>query len=191
MLDTSLFYTKKEKEEIIVDNEDSGFRLVKAKDNFITSLFQKGENDKRYYNIFIEDAWLPVISKSFYGFPIRSALYKAALYGAGSGKQKVEWNVVLPQEGKYEVFFYYTEYLWNWKGWGPQVKELSRYYSVFDGKKEYEVTPTLTEEDDGSWVSLGVYDFSRKAKVTLSDRVPDSEIQQTLVADAVKWVRVE
>ncbi len=190
-VDTSLFYTKKEKEEIIVDNEDSGFRLVKAKDNFITSLFQKGENDKRYYNVFIEDAWLPVISKSFYGFPIRSALYKAALYGAGSGKQKVEWNVVLPQEGKYEVFFYYTEYLWNWKGRVPQVKELSRHYSVFDGKKEYEVTPTLTEEYDGSWVSLGVYDFSRKAKVTLSDRVPDSEIQQTLVADAVKWVRVE
>lgn len=178
-VDTSLFLPKGD--EIIVDNEDPSFRIVKAKDNFITSLFRKEKSSKRYYDIFLEDAWLPAINENFYGFPVRSALYKRE----GSGKQKVEWNAVLPQAGKYEVFFYYTELF------SEGVTKRIHYYMVSDGEQEYKVTATPSKEDEGSWVSLGVYEFTKNAKVTLSDRVTEESVIAGFVADAVKWVRVE
>ena len=103
-LDTTLF--SKNKNEIIVDNEDSGFKIVKAKGFNILSLFRKDNiKQKRYHKYFTEDKWLPTINEHFYGSPIRSALYKSA----GSGNQKVEWNTLLPEEGEYEVFFYYSQ----------------------------------------------------------------------------------
>lgn len=187
-VDTSLFFTKGN--EIIVDNEDPGFKIVKAKDNFITSLFRKDKSDEKYYKFFREiDAWCPTIGERFYGFPIQSALYKIP----GTGKQKVEWNVALPQEGKYEVFFYYAELFEG--GYGQNTAGKVRYYTVSDGKNEYDVTITPSEHEQATWVSLGVFDFSKEAKVTLSDRTIDdgtpSAIGEGFVADAVKWVRVE
>ncbi len=187
-VDTSLFFTKGN--EIIVDNEDPGFKIVKAKDNFITSLFRKEKSDEKYYKYFKGiDAWCPTIGERFYGFPIRSALYKIP----GTGKQKVEWNIVLPQEGKYEVFFYYAELFEG--GYGQNTAGNVRYYTVSDGENEYDVTITPSEHEQATWVSLGVFDFSKEAKVTLSDRTIDdgtpSAIGEGFVADAVKWVRVE
>ncbi len=187
-VDTSLFFTKGN--EIIVDNEDPGFKIVKAKDNFITSLFRKEKSDEKYYKYFKGiDAWCPTIGERFYGFPIRSALYKIP----GTGKQKVEWNIVLPQEGKYEVFFYYAELFEG--GYGQNTAGKVRYYTVSDGENEYDVTITPSEHEQATWVSLGVFDFSKEAKVTLSDRTIDdgtpSAIGEGFVADAVKWVRVE
>ena len=40
-------------------------------------------------------------------------------------------------------------------------------------------------------MSLGIFDFTKNAKVTLSDRKSDEKNSQGLVADAVKWVKVE
>lgn len=183
-VDSSLFSPGKD--EIIVDNEDPGFWIVKAKKNFITSLFQKERGGKRYYNVFLEDAWLPTIGEKFYGFPVQSALFKLA----GSGRQKVEWSVVLPREGKYEVFFYYVEFYSGNTHF--DTLEKVHYYTVCDGEEEYDVTATLSKDEEGSWVSLGVFDFSKNAKVILSDRSINDEVGLSgIVADAVKWVKVK
>lgn len=174
-------------EEIIVDNEDPGFRVVTGDKFSLVSLLRGTEARKQYYNNFTQDKWLPAISERFYGSPVQSAYYKTA----GVGDQKVEWNVYLPQEGKYEVFFYNTrlsDFMKNSKG-----AEL--HYSVFDGKEEHEVIISVNT-DEIRWVSLGVFEFSRNAKVILSDkdrcnRKDDKEFSspQKLVADAVKWVK--
>ena len=196
-VDSSVFLSMAGENEIIVDNEDAGFRVVKT-ENLITSLFRKEKSSKKYYDhVTGEDIWLPMIKEHFYGFPVRSALYKRD----GTGKQKVEWNVRLPREGKYELFFYYTTFFGGGRknsfdnklivdsGEAIVSKErISRYYTIFDGQREYEVVAHPSEDEKGTWVSLGIFDFSENAKVTLSDKAVDEE---GLVADAVKWVKVE
>ncbi|MBS7199164.1 MAG: hypothetical protein KH111_13665, partial [Bacteroidales bacterium] len=180
-LDTTLF--SKNKNEIIVDNEDSGFKIVKAKGFNILSLFRKDNiKQKRYHKYFTEDKWLPTINEHFYGSPIRSALYKSA----GSGNQKVEWNTLLPEEGEYEVFFYYSQLF------KPTAKKQELHYTIFDGKKEHEVIIFPKEKETG-WISLGSFHFSQTAKVTLKDKDKKNknDSPQELIADAVKWVKQE
>ena len=83
------------------------------------------------------------------------------------------------------MFFYYTELF------SEGVTKRIHYYTVSDGEQEYKVTATLSKEEEGSWVSLGVYEFTKNAKVTLSDRVAEESVIAGFVADAVKWVKVE
>ena len=47
------------------------------------------------------------------------------------------------------------------------------------------------EDDLGCWVSLGIFDFTENARVTLSDKKMNEGYAQGLVADAVKWVKVK
>lgn len=109
---------------------------------------------------------------------------------AGKGNQKVQWEADLP-EGTYELFCY-------------QPSEENRnldflreyYYTVFDGKEEHEVVLSMSK-DDGGWMSLGVFDFHGKGRVTLSDRdqkhdsADEDYSSQVVVADAIKWVKVQ
>lgn len=189
-IDSITFWKQRNENEIIVDNEDPGFRIVKAKGFKLLSLFQKENNYKAYYtNYRQQKAWTPVINHHFYGSPIQSAYIKQA----DAGKQKVEWNTELPQEGKYEVFFYHPS---------PQdkVKDPRQefYYSVFDGTQEHEVVIHVNHDEIG-WISLGVFHFTKEAKVTLCDRDRKEKIEskydgvapQELTADAIKWVRLQ
>lgn len=176
-------YPANGEEEIIVDNEDPEFRIVKQ-ENFITSLFQKTEYPKEYHTFLstTKDIWVPMIKEHFYGFPVRSALIKIA----DSGKQKVEWNFPLLQTGQYEVFFYYTTSL----GKADGSLELL-YYSIFDGKNEHEVALPVNTDEQGNWISLGVFNCNGNVKVTLSDKGSQENPYQTIVADAVKLVKVK
>ncbi|WP_059025633.1 hypothetical protein [Gabonibacter massiliensis] len=186
-LDASMFPVDKNENEIIVDNEDPGFKVVKP-ESFITSLFRKEKKREKYHEFFTEDTWLPTIQNHFYGFPVKSAYFKSV----GSGKQKVEWNVTLSQKGKYEVFFYYTEFndSDSFTMDVPENLKILRSYTVFDGEKKQEVIVSLSKKEEGSWISLGTFDFSKNARVTLSDKTLNKDYRQGLVADAVKWVKV-
>jgi len=175
-------YTSTPKQEIIVDNEDPGFRVVRT-ENFLTELFRK-EEKKTYYKVFSEK-WLPTIYDRFYGYPIRSAYHKRT----GEGKQKVEWKVSLPEAGQYEVFFHYVPLFEKYNNGGSGGKK-TYYYTIFDGKKKHEVIATVSKEEENSWVSLGEFDFSKDAIITLSDKTLDPKKTHELVADAVKWVKV-
>ncbi len=186
-LDSSVFCPNKNDNEIIVDNEDPGFQVVKAKGFNIIASFGKKRNNKKYYErLHREDSWLPAIHGDFYGFPVQSAYVKKA----GSGKQKVEWSVQLPEEGKYEVFFYHAE---------PDDTEADArqefFYTIFDGKEEHEVV-AYVDADEVGWVSLGIFTFSQKAKVILCDKDRKNKVEteygsfsQEIVADAMKWVK--
>lgn len=177
-------FSTRDENEIIVDNEDPGFRVVKH-ENFITSLLRQKKSQKEYHTFMTsEDTWLPMIKEHFYGFPVKSALLKVA----DSGKQKVEWNFSLPQKGKYEAFFYYTTF--SGEEAGSDIPEF-QYYTVFDGKEEHEISIPIDKSEVGKWISLGVFHCLKDAKVTLSDKASNKESYQTLVADAVKFVKVK
>ena len=159
--------------------------MVKSKDFNLLSLLRKDEGRLEYDTKYSrQTTWTPVINGGFYGYSIRSAYVKQA----GTGKQKVEWSTELPREGKYEVFFHAK----------PTYIDMDRkqefYYSIFDGSGEHEVVAFVNGDDVG-WISLGVFDFTKEARVTLSDRDRkeqikrnDRVISQELTADAVKWV---
>ena len=173
--------------EIIVDNEDPGFRIIKAKGFNIVSLFRDEEGPEEYQARAGEPAtWKPVVDNNFYGMPVRSAFYKRA----GSGKSHVEWNAVLPQPGEYEVFFYHTKPV---NTVADPKQEF--YYTICSGEEKYDVIAAVDSKETG-WVSLGVFPFSKEAKIILSDKDRKDKFEtkygslpQELVADAIKWVK--
>ena len=70
--------------------------------------------------------------------------------------------------------------------------KLEFHYTVFDGKKEHEVTAEVNKGEEG-WISLGIFEFSKNAKVILSDRDRKNNpngTPQELIADAIKWVKL-
>jgi len=173
--------------EIIVDNEDPCFRIIKAKGFDIVSLFRGEEGPQEYQTRAGEpDTWKPVIDNNFYGMPVRSAFYKRA----GSGGSRVEWNTVLSQPGEYEVFFYHTKPV----NTAVDPKQ-ELHYTICNGEEEYNVIATVDSKEAG-WISLGVFNFLKEAKVTLSDKDRKDKFEtkygclpQEIVADAVKWVK--
>lgn len=181
-LDSTVFLSQND--EIIVDNEDPGFRVVQAKGFNILSFFRKEKKrHEKYQEFCLENKWFLTIDEHFYGSPVRSALHTLE----GDGSKKVEWNVELPHEGRYEVFFYYSTLFESRR----DVKQ-EFHYTVFDGEKEHEVIAFVSEKDKG-WVSLGEFDFLKTSKVVLSDKGRKNYIddQQGFVADAIKWVKMK
>ena len=84
--------------EIIVDNEDKGFRTIEANQkNKLQNLFKKESEDK-YKNLNFwtpPTRWTATVGISFYGDYINSCMYKKV----GKGNNKAEWTAALPEEG--------------------------------------------------------------------------------------------
>ena len=183
----STFFSIKNENEFIVDNVDSGFTILETRKFNIASLFGIVETRAKYYEYPPYNHWgFTVDRNGGYGFPVKGAYFKRA----GKGNQKVQWETDLP-EGAYEVFCYQP----SRKNRGGDVQR-EYYYSVFDGKKEHEVI-LLMDKNDGGWISLGVFDFQGRGRVTLSDKdqkhdsIDKHDSPQVIIADAMKWVKVQ
>lgn len=60
-------------------------------------------------------------------------------------------------------------------------------YTISNGNRETVVK--ISPRGMGKWVSLGIYDFpAGETRVSLSDK---GEAYHFIVADAVKWVKIE
>jgi len=180
--------------EIMVDNEDAGFRLVEKEERKTLALLH---NKKEKYvdkaNLWKRTSrWQYMLNSRFHGNIVRSACMKFA----GDGSAKAEWTVKIPRDGVYELF---TRYFKVDKGRASTVfPGLKLYYQVSQGEESTDVVIELDDEmekisqHEGRWLSLG--EFRLKAgQVTLSvsDRgnpLEKDEIQ-IIFADAVKLVR--
>ena len=189
--------------EIIVDNEDVGFRLVKKdKRKKWGERFLKEQEDQGMENV--GDEWILSISSSSYGYKIKSAYCKKA----GMGEEYAEWMVKIKEPGKYRVAVHVPEYLYAIY-LGSFLKNARLYYQVFSEEGDTYVELDLNEEAPG-WIELGTYEFSEgNYFVRLSDK-GGTDLQpviktgmlkvkgnsnitcsQMIIADAVKWVKVE
>lgn len=177
--------------EIIVDNEDAGFKIIENDVWRKVFLFKGREKEIRYGYEYRSDRWSLLVDQKYFGNPVRSAL----VIGIGKGNHKVEWSASLPREGEYEIFYHYvpeTEY-------SKEILADERNFIIDDGTREHELKLEL-DPDNRGWVSLGVFHFekSRSAKVILSDkgnvnrymRLSFKKTLPKIVADAVKWKRV-
>lgn len=169
--------------EIVVDNEDKGFRLIEANQkNKLQNLFRKEEEDKyKNLNFWVPPTrWTATVGTSFYGDYINSCMYKKA----GNGNNKAEWTATIPESGYYEVYVYVPA------SPGPRWmnrEENYQYYTVKHDDGEEEISIKMTGPGSEGWVMLGSFYFSEgEATVVLTDKGSGS--RQMIYADAVKWI---
>ncbi|MFC1693264.1 hypothetical protein ACFL1R_07150, partial [Candidatus Latescibacterota bacterium] len=98
--------------EIIVDNEDAGFQIIKEQPKWqlLQSLIQPDDSRIDYprsfrgYDLSPHETWSYLYStgRSFFG------LYANTSYiiSGGNGQNKVQWTAQLPESGEYDLFYY-------------------------------------------------------------------------------------
>lgn len=188
-IDPAIF--KSNPNEIIVDNEDSGFRTIESNNRHrLKDIFQKKDEEK-YKNFKpwnMPSKWTAIAADYCYGETINSAVYKKK----GSGNNSVEWSAVLPKDGYYEVS------VWNPKmsGMGGMMMfgrrnrrakaDRNQTYTLLYEEGKEEITIDL-EQEDNDWVSLGNY-YLPKGTVTI--QLTDKISGDYVIADAVKFTIV-
>jgi len=199
LLDTATFTHPQN--EFVVDNRDTGFRIV---EETRLSLLERLQTRYSKNETYPERArtWQPTSGFTLYGDTIQDALFRRARNKGAFA----EWKVNLPKAGTYEVFIHnvYGANIFTFSA--PNKTALPKYkgssgvsvynfrdffqlYTIQDRTGEQEFKLFVQQESPGQWVSAGRYSFDAgEAKVILHDKslYPDFWI----VADAVKWVRI-
>ena len=176
--------------EIIIDNEDPGFRTIASNNRHkLKDLFKK-KDDEKYKNFmpwWMPSQWTAIAADYCYGETINSAVYK----NKGSGANAVEWKTEIPKDGYYEVS------IWNAKMSGRMFfmdrrrgrhkEERNQTYTIQYDKEKESVTLDLDEETEG-WVSIGNFYLPQgEVIITLTDKVSGDYV----IADAVKFTATE
>lgn len=171
--------------EIIVDNEDPGFRTVTANTRTkLKDLLKKEEEDKyrNFYPWWVPSKWTAVAGDFCYGETINSAVCKRN----GSGVNYVEWSAEMPRDGYYEVSIWNPKQQQMFYGGGRRRgnrDERNQTYTLLFGDEKENITLDLLQEDAG-WVSVGNFYIPKgTAKIILTDKVTGNYV----IADAVKF----
>lgn len=179
-----LFTNVQNPDDIIVDNEDEGFRFNQNENKaFLKSLISKKTQSKWKYSGFRfwspPEKWESFLRSNGYGKYVNSAVYTRA----GAGERNAVWKALIRNQGFYEVSFYYINqenYYWGGKRKGTDYNLLVHHDGGVD-----KIVLKSNEMEDG-WNSLGVFYFSSGfAEVELSNRSNGTYI----IADAVKWTK--
>lgn len=175
-------------DEIIVDNEDPGFKIFNtSSQSFLQGLVKNmsSQSEVKYAGIqFFQPSkkWQATTQSNFYGRYIHSAYY----IESGNGDKKVAWNVVLPESGNYDVYSYTVNIRQRrFRGQSQNQTKDKYQFLVYHDDGVDEPIINLAEVENG-WNFLGTYYFSAdSAKVELTN---NSE-GRIVIADAVKWVK--
>lgn len=191
--------------EIVVDNESADFYVKERRSWRLQDFF--GRKDKVSEDMFVypdEQFWKKAIQcqddrgNNLFGTPVASAMYKLA----GKGDLSASWKAEIMEEGEYEIFVY-VKHLPA----GGNRKEIERsqsakrdlpnrqYYTVRNGEDEYQAETDTRDYfrqiwKPDNWFSLGKFALKPgTVEVSLWDK--GDEVDQVIVADAVKFVFVE
>lgn len=183
-IDTMLF--AKTPDEIIVDNEDAGFRIIEPERKRKLKDYFRKEDEEKYKNFFpwrFPSQWTAVINNTCYGLPVHSALHKKK----GAGVHRVEWTAELPENSLYEIFVWNPKFESWWFRGERYRSEQNHTYTIKYDEEEETVTVDLNQGENG-WLSLGTFYLPRgKVSVILSDKTGG----QFVVADAVRFSRIK
>ncbi len=179
------------KNEFVVDDQDDGFELVDGNLTLFQKWFRKTPPLRRSFQQGETSRWGFVITEEAEGDSIRGCY----CIGGGEGKSTATWRVNLPEAGRYRVMAKVYKKLLV-PGMGPPGGVVT-YYTIFHGDNKEEVAVDLDiaipkRLGSRGWASLGEYDFpAGEAKVVLSDKDPQKRKDVAIVADAVKWIKIE
>ncbi|MCB6973607.1 MULTISPECIES: hypothetical protein [Butyricimonas] len=198
--------------EIIVDNTDPGFQLISPPEKLFITWFKHKNQNENYHTAH----WSNLITNSCHGYGKRDAWYTYA----GKGDCKAIWETHIEEAGNYEVFVNNVKYQ-TYDNQGINIHTSSGYNSTVyytvrstQGDKEIVFSPGRKA---AGWVTLGKFYFAQGiTQVVLDNRGDRSDKKennyslnlrrmmnwksnmritvyerQLIVADAVKWVKVE
>ena len=180
--------------EIIVDNEDDGFRIDIPASRFkLREWFRSNQAQESKYDGIgnYRSSWFYRVNDRAYGRYIYSVVIKLA----GKGNSNIEWNARLEREGTYEVFVYTSPAFANFgKMFGYPSSTVggvtpvwNQHYTVSNHGGDDEVVLDVFMKT--GWISLGKFYYTPGVyKVSLSDK---GEGSQVIMGDAVKWVYLE
>lgn len=170
------------KDEIIVDNEDSGFSYEQAINQaYLKSLVSKNKDDRYKYQAIWSwnppREWKYVLRSEFNGNYVHSACYTRA----GSGERSASWKAPLPDKASYDVYFYLQKVN---VGWRRSNKEADYNFLVYHDQGVEKINRSSEEAQNG-WNYLGTFSISSDtARVEMSNE----SVGDMVFADAVKWV---
>lgn len=178
--------------EIIIDNESSGFKTFSSNSRHKLKDFFKKEEEEKYKNFKpwrMPSQWTLTAADYCYGETTHSAVYK----NKGSGANSVEWKAEIPKDGYYEVSIWNpTQAFGRMMGMGMGMRrrgeqsDRKQTYTILYGQQKETVTLDLEEENNG-WVSIGNFYLSQgEVSIQLTDKVSGYYV----IADAVKFTIV-
>ena len=179
--------------EIIVDNESTGFKIKENQKRHKLKDFFKKEKEDKYTNFqywAVPAEWSAFIADYCHGDIIRSAMYKQK----GIGEAAATWTANLPAEGPYEIFIWnarnkYVQGTVTIDADGTQrvAPKRTQNYIVRYGEEEETIVVEVDSEPN-DWVSLGQFYLpTGETSITLTDETNGSYV----IADAVKFTRIE
>ena len=178
------------KEEIIVDNEDSAlFTLsVPPPSGYLEEWINKNSEEESFKYVGINEwrspaRWTMTTDQNYYGESIRSA----AIIRSGKGNQYAEWKIPVPSAGRYELYYHVRrpEQLRRENRWGR--KKYYYHFVVTSEADDYEAKAEINmrRADDG-WNLIDTYGLIGD---TLVVRLTDESELNMITADAVKLVK--
>ena len=174
------------KKELIVDNEDKGFRLYNPPHQSLIKRLIHGDSVESRAEFVRFSYWHPpyqwqlLKNASFYGEYVHSAYY----VGPGNGEREATWKAKLSEPGLYYVYSYITDvYEQRHRRRSREMSDF--HYSIYHDDGIDEVVLNTEAAQDG-WNLLGAYYFSNgEAEVKISNKSTGSVV----IADAIKWVK--
>lgn len=179
-----------EPNEIILDNEDAGFKVSKPRSSsLIQRIFipsdgsETGNNQElkykgmAFWNPPVE--WTLTTSEQFYGKQIRSAYY---LKG-GTGDRKATWNVPIKAPGYYKL----SAYIPKIRGGFNRDEKIDEEYhfNIFNDNGQDHQTINM-KDNDGGWTEIGSYHFSPD---TIKIELTNLSKARIIFADAIKLIK--
>jgi len=184
-----------EPSEIIVDNEDPGFKS--SKQNMASPLKKlfgiDNKKGKTYMQISMwrsPEYWQPVVLTTYYGKYARSAVYTRS----GTGDKSITWSTNIKTPGYYDISCYIGKSLNKTIG-SPgtdsnqeneqkgDIPYKDMHYKIYHDDGIEEITIDY-ENADGGWFNLGRYYLSHdSAKVVLTNK----SAGRLVIGDAIRW----
>ncbi len=179
-----------EENEIIVDNEDPGFRIYQETSSGRLKEWLKirGDDSNGYREMFIwwaPEYWQKTVQSNYYGTYVKSAVYTRA----GSGERYISWTAEIKEPGYYDVYTYI----------GKQGGQRMMIRRGGDNRNAMQDLHFSVEHDDGSeemivdwenaengWNHLGSYYLSPDTARVIMTNQSES---RTVSGDAIKWVK--
>lgn len=172
--------------EVIVDNEDSQFKVTKSENISLLEkwILKENKSQSRYSGMNYwrpPTTWTLITNTDFYGAYVRSAYY----IKGGTGDLKAQWYLPLKKPGYYEVFIHMYKARRMGRGPGDNQEENGEYNFIIHGDEGAQESALDTKNTETGWNSLGTYNFtSDTALVELTNK---SQLRM-IFADAVKLV---
>lgn len=179
-----------EENEIIVDNEEPGFRIYQETSSGRLKEWLKirGDDGNDYREMFIwwaPEYWQKTVQSNYYGKYVKSAVYTRA----GSGERYISWTAEIEEPGYYDVYTYIGKRGGQrmMMGRGGENRNVMQdlHFSVEhdDGSEEILVD---WENAENGWNLLGSYYLSPDtARVIMTNQSEG----RTVSGDAIKWVK--